>query len=247
MSEQPKRFPIEEVICEVNFVPSEEWDITNFGKFYSRIEKEYKDKEQQSIIRPSEDFEEEDTDEPCEPEILMKFNKNDGTRIIQLAEDTLFFNILEYPRWERLKPEIMGCINNYCEICNPKSIESLGLRYINKFELPENEYNISKIFGKSKYLPEIFFEGRFPFFMHQEFPERDCSAVRLNVGNVRPKKEDHLALVFDLEVTSIEPMEISGAIIEGNLNEYHDCINRIFKKCISAEKRRELGIDWGEE
>lgn len=242
MKDDNIKLPIIEVLFDIDFVPSTKWDITAFGKFHSKIENEYPEKEELQIIRSltDEDLTEDDN---CNPEILMRFKKTDGTRIIQIAENKMILNIIPpYPGWEDLKPDVIRHINNYCEVCKPDKIESLGVRYVNKFITGEKQFNLKSIFKKSDYIPKVLFKNRLPFYAHLEHPLINTSKVEITIGNEIHDKEREVSIIFDLEVMSMEEFEINDEKIENKLEQYHKCLVSVFKNCISEGMKKTIGI-----
>lgn len=239
-----KKSPLKEVLFDINFVPSAEhkWDITFFGKFYSLIEDEYKERQELEIL--SLPLGSEDIEEDCETKKMMRFKKEDRTRIIQIGENKLVFNIMPppYPGWANLKPEVIIQIKNYCKVCAPERIESLGVRYVNRFDEPSDNFDLKQLFRHSDYLPRIIFENRFPFFFHFEHPFKNSSKVEINFGNVKSENENEIAIIFDLEVQSMQEIEIDDRIINVKLEKYHNCLKDIFKDSISHELREKIGV-----
>jgi uncharacterized protein (TIGR04255 family) len=246
MNNKMKKYPIEEILCDVRFSSSDEWDVTAFGKFYVKIERDYPEKEELEIFALPFDRE-GDIDNINETEILMKFIKTDKSRVIQLSKDLLTLNILtpehQYPGWEALKPEIIEQINNYREICKPKTIESIGLRYVNKFYLSnKKKFDIEKIFKKPCYLPEIVFNNKSPFFMELVYPLENDLLAKITIGNIKQRVKNKTAIVFDIEVSTLKKnIELDNKIIDEKLEILHKNINSIFNNCISREQKEKIG------
>jgi len=228
--------PVVEVLCEIHFIPSTDWDITAFGQFYDQIKDEYKKKEQEEPLS--------DLNRKIKgPGTRMFFHKDDGKRMIQLAKDTLIIHFLPpYPRWENFKSEITRQVNNYSISVRPQSIQNLGIRYINKFEFIKEGFSIDTVFSKSKFLPEVIFENKIPFILHLEHPgNKDC-LVNITLGNIKSNSDDKLIFVFDIEILSTEIIIFEENRLNQKLDIYHDYIKEVFTECISDNQKKRLNL-----
>ncbi len=245
MSETGNIWPIEEVLCTIHFSPLDDWDVTAFGKYYSRIENEYSKREQMKILKRA--LEEETgifDDEPCQEETLMRFSNKQESRIVQLSRDTIVVNIRPpYPGWEEFKPEIMNRIEDYVNSFEPDRIDSLGLRYVNKFSEPGKEFAIEQIFCDNKYVPGIIFEKKSPFMSQLLFMNGDDILTEINTGQIEPEEENLVSIILDIEVSSLKKIEIGKDSLSEILDGFHDRLNTIFKGCISEHLREKFGFD----
>lgn len=240
MTEIKQKWPIEEILCTINFIPSMEWYLTDFGKFYSKIEGEYGKKEQMKILKQAIGEETNETENgSCKEEILMRFSNDEGNRIVQLSRNTLIINLLPpYPGWEEFKPIILDRIDDYISSFKPVGIDSLGIRYINRFTEPSNDFTIEKIFCVNNYLPGIIFKKRSPFIIHLMFKNGENISTELKTGHVDAEKEDHTAIILDIEVSSLKSLRIERDFLSTKLDEYHKRLNGIFKSCISDRLKK---------
>jgi len=238
-------WPIEEILCTVNFIPSGEWYLTDFGKYYSLIEKEYSNKEEMKILKQGIEKESDSLENgSCEEEILMRFSNNDGNRIIQLSRNTLIINLLPpYPGWEEFKPIILDRIADYISSFKPIKIKSLGIRYINRFTDPLQDFSLEKVFCINDYLPQIIFNKESPFVFQLIFENGDDVLTELRTGLVDAKEEEHTAVIFDIEVSSLESLPTKMDFLSTKLDEYHKRLNGIFKSCISERLKKIYLID----
>jgi uncharacterized protein (TIGR04255 family) len=122
--------PIIEALCEFQFLPSQEWDMTLPGLLYQEIKEEFPNKRQQTGVgiqfRPTEKGIEHKV-EQAPPRI--QFHRKDKTALVQVAPDLLVINQLApYPAWTTFKPKIAEIFNKYIALANPKGFKRIGLR-----------------------------------------------------------------------------------------------------------------------
>ena len=237
-------WPIEEVLCTIRFSPFDDWDVTAFGKYYSKIEKEYGKKEQMRILQRALDEENGMSDDgSCEEETLMRFSNKEGNRIVQLSRDTLVVNLRPpYPGWEVFKPEVLNRIDDYIDSFEPEMIETIGIRYINKFTEPAEKFVISQIFRDNKYVPGIIFEKKSPFMSRLLFINGDDILTELNTGQVDDSDDNQIAIILDLEVSIQRKLESKRELLSEKLDEFHNRLSKIFKSCISDRLRKKYGL-----
>jgi len=244
MADISNKWPIEEVLCTIHFNPSEDWDVTVFGKYYSKIEKEYCKKEQFKILKRSlEDDVGISNNGSCEEETLMRFSNNEGNRIVQLSRDTLVMNLRSpYPGWEEFKPEVLNRIDDYVDSFKPERIDSLGIRYINKFSEPAEDFAIGHIFRDNNYVPGVIFEKKSPFMSRLLFMNGNDILTELNTGQIDTDDENQVAIILDIEVSSLKKLEAEREFLSDQLDDFHKRLSGIFKSCISDRLRKKYGL-----
>jgi len=68
----------------------------------------------------------------------FRFTSEDGLTIVQVQKNRFSFHRLKpYLDWERFSKEGMELLECYCEHAKPISVERIGLRYLNRIELPQ--------------------------------------------------------------------------------------------------------------
>jgi len=240
MADIENRNSIVEVLCDIHFSPSVEWDLTTFGKFYDKIKKKYTKKEQKELLAFSMEPDERELKQKIKGlGTRMQFFNEDRSRMLQLSKDNLVINLLPpYPNWNNFKEEIIRQISNYTEAVKPEAIQQLGIRYINKFSTSQKDFCLKEIFSPSRYLPDILFENKLPFMIHLEYPVENDSMVNITIGNIQNGDESILTFIFDIEVMSTEIILTERKILEEKLDIYHNSVKEIFLLCTSEKEKR---------
>ena len=172
MGKKYKNPPIIEAVCEFQFAPGQPWDFTVHGLFYEQIRAEFPEKQQQMGIGIR--FRQEAG--AIQHELLpnserMQFLRKDKSALVQVGPDMLAVNHLKpYPGWEVFKPLILDNLNKYIEVAKPKGLKRLGLRYINKIDLPEQTIKMQDYFNYFTLIPKELPQTHENFSARVEIP-----------------------------------------------------------------------------
>ena len=144
-----KNPPIEEALCELRFVPGQEWDLTIPGKLQTQLGDEYlgKPREQKALqlglqVRDGK------------PENLqfgegvtkVQLVTEDETRMIGVGPDVVSIHMLrpyqkpghpERSGWDEFGPRISAALDAYWGVAEPRGVSRIGMRYINRIEITE--------------------------------------------------------------------------------------------------------------
>jgi uncharacterized protein (TIGR04255 family) len=147
--------PISEAVCEFRFEPSQTWDSTFFGLIYDQLKRDFPKKKQEVGVK---------VEVGQQPGLLqqvvsaprMKFLSDDERSLVQLANDVMSISKLKpYDKWENFKEIILRSLAAYEEVNKPKGIRRIGIRYVNRIEIPqEKEVKIEDYLLAVPVLPE---------------------------------------------------------------------------------------------
>ena len=232
--------PLVEALCEFQFIPTGEWDMTIPGLIYERIKESFPEKKQTIGIgiqmHPTEKGIEHRI-EPAPPKI--QFIKKDKCALIQVAPNLLVVNQLKpYPAWENFKKMILDNFHIYKEIATPKGLKRISLRYINIFEFQESKIELQDFFKFYPSIPKDLPQIHGPFLMRVEFPyDSDSEALVLSLGSTIPAKKNTIALLLDIDYRTIKPESVSFDEIPDWLDKAHNRIEMAFEACITDKLR----------
>lgn len=240
MAKVYKNPPLAEALCEFQFIPNVQWDLTIPGLIYERIKDRFPGRKQQAGIgiqlRP--------TDKGVEHKIeaappRVQFLNQEETALVQLAPDLLVVNLLKpYPGWLKFKSLIIDTFHVYREIANPKGIKRIGLRYINLFEFTSKNLRLDEYFNYYPFIPETMPKVLSSFLVRSEFPySEEKEVLILQLASIIPKGPGLSSLVLDLDFAMITPEYISLDEIEEWVEKAHDEIERTFETVINDKAR----------
>ncbi|WP_279165294.1 TIGR04255 family protein [Thermus scotoductus] len=140
MGKKYRNPPLVEAICEFRLTQNTHWDLMIPGLFYEGVKNEFPHREQRSVqelqlIQGPQGIRQE----LRVSERALLFSP-DRKLVIQLGPHILVVNALKpYPTWEGFKPRIEMAWKKLQEIMDVQGLERIGLRYINRIELPQKE------------------------------------------------------------------------------------------------------------
>lgn len=151
--------PLVEAIIAIHLETGETWDWTIPGLLYGKLKEQFPKKSQEQSIQ----F--EVAQNAKNPRIQgvpvkMRFTKEDGSQLVQIAPDMLTYNTVEegYPGWESFLISFSEIVGSYSQVYPEAKINRLGLRYINDVHIPNDEQeniNLDDWFKLGVQLPEM--------------------------------------------------------------------------------------------
>lgn len=125
----------------------------------------------------------------------------DRRRVLILSTSGFTFSHLApYNGWEVFRDEAHSLWDRYRATCQPLTIVRVGIRYINRFDLPTDrrmeEY--LTLYPNVPELPEGAVEG---YFMQLQIPQNDINAMLvINQARVDAQRTDVLSLILDIDL-----------------------------------------------
>lgn len=241
MGRRYKNPPLVEAVCEFRLIQDTHWDLTVPGLFYEGVKGEFPHREQRSvqelqITQESQGFRQE----VRLSERILLFSP-DRRLLIQIGPRLLVVNALKpYPTWQGFKPRIEMAWKKLQGIVDVQGLERIGLRYINRIELPEKE-GVVKLSDYFDFYPTI--GPRLPqemafFIAGAEFPYKegqDRCRVQLTPDSAGEKN----ALLLDIDYFLAKPSTVKVFEALQWVEEAHTQVEEIFEGCIT-DKLREL-------
>jgi uncharacterized protein (TIGR04255 family) len=173
----------------------------------------------------------------------VRFRSHDQLQIVQLNRDGFVFSRLQpYEDWEQLSREAMRLWQFYAELARPTEIQRIGLRFINRMQLPPREVQFEDYIQSGPQPPK---ELELPFlgFMHHDtlaVPGYSYAINLIRTIQVPPNLQtEGVALILDIDVFTAEAFELREGAIEQRLPEMRWLKNKVFFGSIT-EKALEI-------
>jgi len=240
MARRYRNSPIVEAVCEFRFPPDSPWDLTIPGLVYERIKGTFPQKRSATAfgfdIRLGQGLVEQE----LERNPRMQFLREDGHALVQVGPNLLAVNHLKpYPGWEAFVPMVQQAYAAYVETAPPASIQRIGLRYINRIELPGPRVELEEYLNFYPYLgadlPQDY--GEFNVGIQTAFNGlRD--GLRMVLAGAEAGSVDAVPFVLDMDYFLAKPGAISMDEAFSWINEAHDRLEQIFEGCISDKLRQ---------
>lgn len=235
--------PVVEALCEVYFADST-WDDTIPGAYYERVKLKFPKKKQRQIQEAQIALGRGTASAGVQTlPPWMQFVNEEGNRMIQIAENLLVVNQMRpYPHFEEWEPEVYNALDIYNDLTQPKTITQVGLRYINRIQIPGTKINMGDYFTIYPQLPNPLGNIHGPFLVRVEVPQGDQGhTVLVTFGtDVTPSTVGD-SQVFMLDLYDIIKLEISPSKEELSTQvlQAHENLVNAFEGSIT-DKLREL-------
>lgn len=233
--------PLVEVLCEFQLEPSQPWDWTIPGLVYDKVKKEFPKKKQQNVIEMEARVEQNE----LMPSIKkggvtrLQFLREDETALIQVGPNLLAVNHLRpYPTWGRFQKMIKSSLAVYREVAYPKALKRIGLRYINRLEIPEAEVRIEDYILAVPQIPEPVPQVFATWIQRVEIPFVDSNGMMvMQSGLVKHEEPNKITFLLDLDFITLDVRDINLENATNWLEKAHAAVEKTFEVCITDKSR----------
>jgi uncharacterized protein (TIGR04255 family) len=162
----------------------------------------------------------------------VRFRSADLKHIAQFNRDGFAFSRLEpYLTWEQLETESQRLWNIYKDLAQPDENQRLGLRYINRIELPTGELLFEQYIQRPPSSPhglELPFHG----FMHKDTLAVPGHPYAINIIRTIQQLNGSagvgVALILDIDVFTTQGFDLDNAVLDRHLLEMRWLKNKAF-------------------
>jgi uncharacterized protein (TIGR04255 family) len=162
----------------------------------------------------------------------LVLKSGDGLQIAQFKRDGFTFSRLQpYEDWERLKAEALRLWRIHAALSKPMEIQRIGLRFINRIDLPLNETRFEDYIQPHPSPPrglDLPFVG----FLHAETLAVPGHPYAINlvrtIQSPQPPLSNQFALIIDTDVSTIQPIEHQEDWFDKGLDEMRWLKNKVF-------------------
>jgi uncharacterized protein (TIGR04255 family) len=196
--------PVQQAICEFQFVSDKVWDWTIPGLVYQKISNDFPVKQQEQAFQVTVAPQQQAVQQFSTALSKMQFLKDDKTAMVQIGPDLLGINVqTPYPGWAAFFKLISEQFRIYSDIASPRGFKRIGVRYINRIDFSTQGIETTKYFQYYPHLPDCIEQKHGPFVMrvlHSSDDDRDVLTV--NFANIVPSP--NLAYLLDLDYSLIQ-------------------------------------------
>ena len=239
--------PVVEALCEIYFAESS-WDDTVPGAFYERVKSRFPRKQRREIQEAKITMGPETSTAGVQRLTpWMQFLTEDSSLMIQVAENLVVVNqLLPYRHFEDWEPIIYEALNVYNEVALPKNVVRIGLRYINRIEIPGTIISMEDYFTIYPSLPRTLGNRHGTFLVRVEVPQAELGHTVLitfgTFGSPQPArgKQAFMLDLYDRVSRTLEPNE---AELKKEVRVAHDNVVMAFEGSITDQLRGLLGVE----
>lgn len=247
MGKQYENPPTVEVVCEFRFEESIPWDFVFPGLLYKKLEDTFPERKllKDSNIRVDEKS-------GGTKQIFftdrMQFLHKDKIAFIQVSPDILTINHFRpYQSWKKFLKLITKAFKAYIDVVKPKSIQRIGLRYVNVIKIKEKNFKSEDYFKIypfiHKDLPQDF--GLFNLRLHLPY-ENQTELLKVELSDDYPSRDQEgseFNILLDLDYHLNEPQKVPLGFEELQkwLEIAHNRIEEIFESSLTEKTKKLFG------
>ncbi|MBI5879105.1 MAG: TIGR04255 family protein [Chloroflexi bacterium] len=235
--------PIVEALCEFRFVPSQPWDWTVPGLVYDKVKADFPHKQQQNVLQVEMHAEADTVGQTVKGGMArMQFLRQDKRGLLQVGPDLLIVNQLKpYAHWAQFKEMVGRGLQVYRQVAEPKALARIGLRYINRIEIPLSEVQIEEYMVAVPHIPATVPQVFASWIVRVEIPfEQSNGLLALQSGQIGQDGKG-LAFLLDLDFMTLNAEAVMLDSALQWVETAHDNLERTFEACITDTTRRLFG------
>jgi uncharacterized protein (TIGR04255 family) len=239
--------PIEEAVCDIQFVPTTEWDPTLPGLLFEKLRGTYNEKPRLKHFVESQ-VQGGSAEGGSPPSVQHRLGKQrvqllaeKGTRIVGVGADQLSIHMLRpYTGWDTFRPRILQALAAYRQIISPEGIARIGLRYINRITINSGDPDLKNFFEIPPRFPETATPTRILGFFNRKESEFLDKPIRIVVtfADMEPRLPDSSSYLLDIDIIWIsadDPIPLDG--IETPLDDMKSRHREVFESLITEATR----------
>lgn len=230
--------PLIEAVCEFRFTVDTPWDLTIPGLFYEQVKDTFGQREQRMVQEVELTQGPDGLQQQIRTSERIVLFTQDKKILVQLGPRLLVVNALKpYPTWQGFKSHIEMAWTGLQAVLDVSGLQRIGLRYINRIELPPQPAQLAAYFEFYPYVGPHLPQQMASFIVGGEFfysEGRDRSRVQLTSAL---DSEEKRAFMLDIDYYLSRPgaVEISHALEW--VEKAHTQIEETFEGCISDSLR----------
>lgn len=230
--------PVVEALCEVYFADSR-WDDTVPGRFFDRVQSMgFSEKEpvqrheaQVHLGAPS------GPTPVVRQDTRMRFRSADRARVVQIESDLVVVNQLRpYPTFADWSPSVLAVARTFAELVEAAGVSRIGLRYINRINLPGSRVNLREWFMVAPQIPSAWEDTSGSFLIRVERKVAENLGLILTFGSA-PSAAGESSFMLDLYAVHTLQAPASVESLPPLLEDAHACIEDAFEGSITESLR----------
>jgi len=233
--------PIIESLCEFYFEPSQPWDWTVPGLLYDKLKSAFPRKQQVNSMEVEVHNESGGISQNIKGGTArMQFLREDGKALVQVGPDLLVINHLKpYAGWELFKADIAYCLATYFDTIMPIGVRRIGLRYINRIEIPSASIQIDDYLLAVPRIPAQIPHTFSAWAQRVEIPCADANGLLvLQSGSLQEGQDEHAIFLLDLYFQSTRENVFDLTAALDAVEQAHQRVETAFEASVTDNARK---------
>ncbi|MGO9263968.1 MAG: TIGR04255 family protein [Candidatus Binataceae bacterium] len=239
---------IVEAICQFSFDPGQPWDSTLPGLIYNEVKDRFPKKRQTNVLQLGIQVAPQGSSpNPATPTVTqeafspLQLLSEDELTPIQIAPDALTINKLKpYSSWDELKPVILYALEKYQKAASPKALRRIGLRYINRIQIPSPQIKLEDYLLAYPNIPESLPQHLKVWMQRSEIPFGSDGILIIQTGSIKEQAQADVVFLLDLDFVTIGEA-FSVDLADSKVGVAHENVEKAFEACITDKTREILG------
>jgi uncharacterized protein (TIGR04255 family) len=153
-----------------------------------------------------------------------------------------FSRFAPYDRWETFRTEAERLWAAYRDLVGPEEVTRIGVRYINRLELPEGVQDLKEYLRTIPIISSELPQQMTGFLMQVQIPQTDIDCVlELTEALVPPEQSGAVSVLLDIDIYRETAGPIHEDEIWGLLENLRERKNVVFAACITERTQEMIG------
>ena len=235
--------PITEALLDIQVSRAEEVDFTSLEPFCDEIAAEYPTKRHRKEWQAAFSVSDDGPTVAASPgggTVGYLLTSRDGSQIAQARVNGFSLSRLRpYQDWNRFRSEAQRLWEIYLRVAQPRTIERIALRYINRLELPLPFEDFREYVRTAPDIAPGLPQSLSHFLMQLHIPSPDHDAVAIVTETIEPLKEDGSRLPFILDIDAVRKgsLDPDDPTLWERFEKLHALKNEIFFQTITDKTK----------
>ncbi|MGH8094181.1 MAG: TIGR04255 family protein [Chthoniobacterales bacterium] len=172
----------------------------------------------------------------------LEFRSAHGKQVARFERDAFSFARLRpYQRWEKFESEVLRLWKIHCTIAQPTDIQRVGVRFINRIQVPPGQLNIDDYLVGGPHQPRGLDLHSVGFFHHDvvAIPGSEYNGNIIRTIQRPPNAQSGPVLILDIDIFTVQPAPVDEGVLKRRLVDMRWLKNKIFFGSITS-KTKEL-------
>jgi len=242
MGRKYKTSPIIEALCEFRFDPSSRWDMTIPGLIYAEVKGTFERTRTAKVLETALIPQEKGIQQQFIASERSQLLRADEKALMQVGEHILVVNRLKpYDSWAEFLPLIQQGFGAYCGVAKPRGVARIGLRYINRVEIPSETLRLDDYFLFHPATPPALSQSLAAFICGVQVAYSEPqSMLKVELTNTTDA-ESSSAFMLDLDHFTLSPCDPAFDDVFAWIERAHSRVEAAFEACITDQLRNIFG------
>lgn len=223
--------PLIEAVCEFRFVKIGVQAVLIPGRYYERVRTEYPEIE----VKRGFGLQAGGPEVEMVTEERTVFRNPIANRLVQIGHGMLAINQLRpYIDYATFRHEVEARLNDYKAVAQPKGLAKLGLRYINRLPVSDDQ-NLSAVLDVGFKIPAAVSTNPDPYLLRLEFPYHKARERLILIVAKAAEHREKSSVMLDLDYVLTKPEEIQETDPVKWMDTAHDTIESVFHACVTKK------------